>query len=498
MNCLLIDMGLVNYGYADELQRHLAEKVHQGEIPDTILLLEHSAVVTLGNQGKTEHLKFSEAQLRAQKITLYQSDRGGDVTYHAPGQLVIYPIINLARHGKDLHQYVRNLEEVGIRTAASFGITAARRESCPGVWVGKVKLASVGMTSRQWVTRHGMAINVSNPLADFSVINPCGFDAGVMTSLSSLIQQDVSVREVIPVIIKHFADIFGLDLQISGLPAASLKHPPWLQIKVPKGRVVEDTRKLLEDLKINTVCQEADCPNSGDCFSRGVATFLIMGVNCTRNCRFCGVQKKGPSPLDLREPQRVAEAALRLGLKHIVITSVTRDDLLDGGAHHFAATIKALRIASPEIIVEVLIPDFGGDMQSLDTVLAAGPDILGHNLETVPRLYEAIRPGADYQRSLSLLTHAADAQPGLTVKSGIMVGVGERIEEVQQLLKELVETGCSSFTLGQYLKPHRDSIPIRQYVTLPMYENYQAMAKNVGLKSVMVGPLVRSSYTAAA
>ena len=496
MDGLLVDMGLVSYGYADELQHHLAERVHQGEIPDTILLLQHPAVVTIGNQGKTEHLRFTETQLKEKDIALYQSDRGGDVTYHAPGQLVIYPIINLARHGKDLHQYVRNLEEVGIRTAASFGIIAERNESFPGIWVGKKKLASVGMTSRHWVTRHGMAINVNNPLADFSVINPCGFDAGVMASVSSLTHQNISVQEVIPVLSGHLADVFGLDLQLSGIPAANLKHPPWLHIKIPKGHVFENTRKLLEDLNLNTVCEEADCPNSGDCYGRGIATFLIMGSNCTRQCRFCGVQKDKPFPLDPDEPQRVAEATLRLGLKHVVVTSVTRDDLPDGGSQHFAATIEAMRKLTPETIIEVLIPDFGGDIQCLDTVLAANPNILGHNLETVPRIYAEIRPGSDYHRSLSLLAYAAESRPDLTVKSGIMVGVGERVDEVELLLKDLFETGCSSFTLGQYLNPLPDSAPIQQYITLPMYNNYHHMAKSVGFKTVMVGPLVRSSYTA--
>lgn len=491
---LLINLGTVRYGYAADLQLKLAELRLQDELPDTVLLLEHAPVVTIGNQGSKTNLNFSEEELWSRGIEVHQSDRGGDLTYHAPGQLVIYPIIDLQQHGKDLHLYVRNLEEVGIRTAAEFGIVAQRRQGHPGIWVGSLKLASVGMSSKGWVTRHGMALNVNNRLKDFSVINPCGLDSQVMTSLSALKQEAVLMSDVAALMAKHFAEVFSLDLQPSGLPAPGLVQPPWLHSEVPVGDIVDNTQSVFEDLNLNTVCREANCPNCVDCFSRGVATFLIMGADCTRNCRFCGVRNGTPLPLDPAEPQQVALAAQRLKLKHVVITSVTRDDLPDGGAEHFVATIEALRSGLPEATIEVLIPDFKGNLHNLETILAARPDILAHNLETVPRLCSEIRSDANSRRSLDLLQRAANNQSGIMVKSGIMVGLGETVEEVGKLMTDLVAVGCQSFTLGQYLSPESKAFPVTEYLTPPMFENYQVMAETAGFKTVMCGPLVRSSY----
>ena len=494
---LLINLGTVRYGYVADLQQKLAELRLQNEIPDSILLLEHLPVVTIGNQGSTTNLNFSEEELWSRGIEVQQSDRGGDLTLHAPGQQVIYPILDLNQHGQDLHLYVRNLEEVGIRTAAEFGVTAQRRQGHPGVWVGDFKLASVGMSSKRWITRHGMALNVNNRLEDFSVINPCGFDSEVMTSLSALKQQELLMVDVAAVMAKHFAEVFSLNLQPSGLPAPGLGQPPWLKSKIPLGDIVDNTQAVFEELNLNSVCREADCPNCVDCFSRGVATFLIMGANCTRNCRFCGVHKDTPLPLDPAEPQQVALAAQRLKLKHVVITSVTRDDLPDGGAAHFVATIQALRLSLPEATIEVLVPDLKGNAQNLETVLKARPDILAHNLETVPRLCPEIRSDANSQRSLALLQRAAKNRSGILVKSGIMVGLGETVDEVGQLMSDLVAAGCQSFTLGQYLSPEAKAFPVTEYITPPMFENYQAMAETAGFTSVMCGPLVSSSYYSA-
>jgi len=494
---LLINLGIVRYGYAADLQLKLAELRLQNEIPDSILLLEHLPVVTIGNQGSKTNLNLSEKELWSRGIEVQQSDRGGDLTLHTPGQLVIYPILDLNQHGRDLHLYVRKLEEVGIRVAAEFGITAQRRQGYPGVWVDDFKLGSVGMSSRRWITRHGMALNVNNRLEDFSVINPCGFGSGVMTSLSALKQEELLMSDVAAVMAKHFAEVFLLDLQPSGLPASGLGQPPWLKSKVPHGDIVDNTQAVFEELNLNSVCREADCPNCVDCFSRGVATFLIMGANCTRNCRFCGVQHDAPLPLDPAEPQQVALAAKRLKLKHVVITSVTRDDLPDGGAQHFVATIQALRSGLPDTTIEVLVPDFMGNSQNLETVLDARPDILAHNLETVPRLCPEIRSDANYRRSLDLIQQAAKNQSGIMIKSGIMVGLGETVAEVGQLMADLVGAGCQSFTLGQYLSPESEAFPVTEYVTPPMFENYQAMAETAGFASVMCGPLVRSSYFSA-
>ncbi|SDP47662.1 lipoyl synthase [Desulforhopalus singaporensis] len=495
-NALLIDLGTLRYDYVSDLQKNLAVLRFQKKIPDLLLLVEHPPVVTVGNNGSKLNLNYPEETLRARGIEIHQSDRGGDLTYHAPGQLVIYPILDLNQHGKDLHLYVRKLEELGIRIAADYQVTAQRREKKPGVWVGAFKLASIGVSCKQWITRHGMSINVNNRLDDFSVINPCGFDSNIMTSLAFLTEEKISPQHVTKKLVNHFTQIFSLDLQISGLPAAGLRQPPWLYSKLPVGNVVEETQALLEGLNVNSICREANCPNSGDCFHHGIATFLIMGVNCTRNCSFCGVTNAPPRPLDPGEPKQVALAAQRLNLKHVVITSVTRDDLPDGGAEHFSRTIKAVREALPDIIIEVLIPDFKGDEQSLGTVIAAQPDILGHNVETVPRLYPKMRPGANYKRSLALLKNVADHQSGIVVKSGIMVGVGETVGEVNRLMEDLHVAGCQSFTLGQYLSPGPGAFPIYEYITPPMFDAYQNKAEKIGFTTVMCGPLVRSSYAA--
>jgi len=253
---------------------------------------------------------------------------------------------------------------------------------------------------------------------------------------------------------------------------------------------------LLSGLRLHTVCQEAHCPNLGECFAEGTATFLILGDTCTRNCRFCAVQHGQPRPVDGQEPEHVAEAAARLGLQHVVITSVTRDDLPDGGAGHFAATVRAVRQRLPSAHVEVLIPDLRSSRQALGTVLAAAPDVLNHNLETVPRLYARVRPGADYERSLQLLAWAkADAPQSLT-KSGLMLGLGEHTAEVLQVLHDLRQAGCDLLTLGQYLRPSEAHLPISRYVTPEEFGWYRQKAQEMGFRGVASGPLVRSSHHA--
>ncbi len=271
-----------------------------------------------------------------------------------------------------------------------------------------------------------------------------------------------------------------------------IKEAPWLRVKAPVGEKVERLASLLEELNLHTVCQEALCPNIAECWGRGTATFMILGDICTRNCRFCSVKSGRPSPPSPEEPERVAEAARRLGLSHVVITSVTRDDLPDGGASHFAETIKAIRACLPEAVVEVLIPDFGGSLKSLEKVLEAGPDILNHNVETVPRLYPQVRPRADYRRSLGILAMAARA--GFTTKSGLMLGLGETRAEVLEVMADLRRAGCEILTIGQYLQPTSRQIPVAEYIHPLEFEWYRLVGKEMGFRTVASGPLVRSSY----
>ncbi|MBE3573062.1 MAG: lipoyl synthase [Moorella humiferrea] len=273
--------------------------------------------------------------------------------------------------------------------------------------------------------------------------------------------------------------------------------PPWLHKQLPSSGNIEATRRLLADLNLNTVCQSALCPNQGECFARRTATFMIMGNTCTRNCRFCAVEHGRPEALDQDEPIRVAEAARRLGLKHVVVTSVTRDDLPDGGAGHFAATISALRAALPQAYIEVLTPDFRGDEKALTTIAFAKPDIFNHNVETVPRLYPEVRPQADYRRSLMVLKKIKDYDPTIYTKSGLMVGLGETADEVLQVMADLRAVGCDILTIGQYLRPSPRHLEIKEFITPETFAWYAEKGREMGFLYVASAPFVRSSYHAA-
>ncbi len=274
------------------------------------------------------------------------------------------------------------------------------------------------------------------------------------------------------------------------------RKPPWLKIRLGLGPDYRGVLRRLREGKLHTVCQEAHCPNQGECFSKGTATFLILGDRCTRNCGFCAVGHGPEGPPDPDEPRRVAEAALAMGLTYVVVTSVTRDDLPDGGAGHFAETIREVRKRLPEARVEVLVPDFRGSKEALRTVLNARPDVLNHNLETVPRLYPEVRPGAGYGRSLDLLNNARTLAPGVLTKSGLMLGLGEASHEVREVLRDLVSAGCVILTMGQYLQPSRGHLPVRRFIPPEEFEAWRMIALNMGFREVASGPLVRSSYHA--
>lgn len=273
------------------------------------------------------------------------------------------------------------------------------------------------------------------------------------------------------------------------------RKPEWLRKKVNSGSQAE-MRRLLGELRLNTVCQQALCPNISECFACGQATFLILGSICTRQCSFCNVEKRTPGVVDQEEPSRVAAAVQRLGLRHVVITSPTRDDLPDGGAGLYRDTITAIRGTAPGCRVELLVPDLQGSREALATIISAAPDILGHNLETVPRLYH-IRQGADYRRSLQLLARCRELCPSIAVKSGVMVGLGETEGELAGLFRDLREVGCSFLSIGQYLAPSRHHYPVQEYVSPEQFERLRGLALACGFLHVESGPYVRSSYHAA-
>ncbi len=272
--------------------------------------------------------------------------------------------------------------------------------------------------------------------------------------------------------------------------------PVWAKKRLGRPRDLHRVKAILRARNLHTVCESARCPNIGECFSRPTATFMILGDQCTRRCGFCAVDKScPPGPLDPAEPMNIAEAAAELGLRHVVITSVTRDDLPDGGARQFALTIKAIKDKISDISVEVLVPDFRGDRASLETVFEAAPHIFNHNLETVPLLYPKVRPQADYERSLSVLRLSKER--GLITKSGIMVGLGESPGEVRALLRDLKDANVDAVTIGQYLRPTRESLEVVEYIRPEVFTAYEAYGKKIGLRRVYSGTFVRSSYNAA-
>jgi lipoic acid synthetase len=277
----------------------------------------------------------------------------------------------------------------------------------------------------------------------------------------------------------------------------TLRKPEWIRIKISASDEITRIKHLLRDHKLHTVCEEAACPNLAECFQHGTATFMIMGDLCTRRCPFCDVAHGKPLALDADEPQHLADAIQAMTLKYVVITSVDRDDLRDGGAGHFADCIKQIRIKTPATKIEILVPDFRGRIEKAVAILAEQPcDVFNHNLETVPRLYKKVRPGSDYQGSLNLLQQFHQAQPQVPTKSGLMLGVGEEQHEVHQVMKDLIAHGCSMLTLGQYLQPSKAHLPVESYITPEQFTEYGTVALALGFKQVASAPMVRSSYHA--
>lgn len=279
-------------------------------------------------------------------------------------------------------------------------------------------------------------------------------------------------------------------------PGPAGRRPDWLKAPAAVGKNYRDLKKLVEDLKLHTVCESAACPNLGECWNRKTATFMILGHVCTRRCGFCAVQKGPPEEVDYDEPRRVAEAVSLMGLKYAVVTSVNRDDRKDGGAELFAATIRAIHERVPGCRVEVLVPDFQGSKAAMDIVLEAGPEVLNHNVETVPRLYRDVRIGSRYGRSLEMLQYAGQAAPGIPTKSGIMLGLGETDEEVVEVMRDFHAHDVDIMTMGQYLRPSKDHLPIRRYVSPDEFAALRDKALEIGIPHVEAGPLVRSSYHA--
>ncbi len=540
-------LGRVPWREAHALQRALLE----GSTDDHLLLVEHPAVYSLGRWADPAHVLHPPAEVGAD---LVRADRGGDVTFHGPGQLVGYPIV--AVPGKRAGAHVEALEQLVIDVLADLGLDRAERQTGrPGVWIDGAKVAAVGVRLSKGRSMHGFALNVDPDLSMFDHIVACGIDDARVTSLAAE-GVGVSMRDVVDAVVTRAVARWGggdwerqdvtwretpedLSAFSRGLgpgavvgpsahgaatpalggpgaaaPASSNvrllgrlaqagveaglafddRKPEWLRARLRIGPEQLQLRQTLRDLSLVTVCEEAGCPNISECWTDGTATFMINGERCTRACGFCLVDTRRPQALDADEPERVAEAVVRMGLSHAVITAVARDDLPDGGAAAFAETIAAVRRRAPGCAVEVLIPDCKGDAESLELLWAARPDVLNHNLETVARLQRAVRPSAGYARSLAVLARAKAA--GLTTKSGIILGMGETDDEVRGALADLAGVGVDIVTLGQYLRPTTHHLPVARWVEPSTFTALAVDGEALGIGHVEASPLTRSSYHA--
>lgn len=498
---------------------------------DYVLLFEHPPTYTRGVRTQSENFLVP---LDALDAVVVDADRGGDVTFHAPGQVVAWAIRTVADDPSAGKAHVHALEDAVIATVRGVDATHSlgeigRLDGYPGVWAhleGRpTKIAAVGVRTQRndrdvRRTLHGVALNVDVDLGGFAKINPCGIVDKPVGSLRSL-GLAVSALEVEERLGEELSLQFGDTLSVARVdrsvsstsserpllrrlrkagvdPDAGIsirsRKPDWLRIEAHMGPEYQALRTLNEDLRLVTVCEEAGCPNIFECWAEGTATFMVNGERCTRACGFCLIDTRKPLALDPSEPERVAEAVVRLGLAHAVITCVARDDLADGGAGAIGETVRAIRRRSPSTNVEVLISDLKGDVASLELIFAAQPDVINHNIETVARLQRAVRPSAGYARSLTVLARSVAA--GFTTKSGMMVGLGETRDEVVETLADLSAVGVSIATIGQYLRPTEQHLPVARWWEPAEFDELATIGEGLGLRHVQASPLTRSSYHA--
>ena len=527
-------LGKLPYGEAYILQKGLHSATSQESSPfDYLLLLEHNNVVTIGRSGDINNLLVSKNILNENNIEFFETDRGGDITFHGDGQLIGYPIIRLD-DPKKVVPFVRKIENVIIDSLAELSIEAFSKTDDTGVWTKEGKIASIGIKVSKWTTLHGFSLNISENTKGFDFINPCGSSEEHVVSIQQY-DETVSFKEVAEIISRKFVEIFKyekVDKQFSQFTPRQLKkkkefhidqlvnkgvfnasknsvpitlnssvksepeRPEWMKVKANLGKDYLSLKSLIKEKRLNTVCEEASCPNIYECWSMGTATFMIMGDTCTRACGFCDVNTGKPCDLDMDEPYRVAESVKIMGLTHAVITSVNRDDLDDGGSAFFAKTIDEVRLKNNQTSIEVLIPDFKGSKEAIDNIINANPEVLNHNLETVPRLQREIRTAASYGRSLALLQYAKESHFLGKTKTGLIVGMGEEFEEVISVLKDLSRINIDIVTIGQYLRPTQRHRLIDRYVSEEEFEQYKTIGQELGIPHIESGPLVRSSYHA--
>ncbi len=540
-------LGRVPYREALALQQAMFERGSG----DHLLLLEHPHVFTHGPRADlATNIKVAPSAVGAELVSVR---RGGDVTYHGPGQLVGYPIVNVP-NALGASDHVCAIQRLVVGTLTELGVAdVGCLPEYPGVWVGVSganprKICAIGVRLAHGRTMHGFALNVGTDMAYLrDYIVPCGIGDRPVTSL---VEEgvDVDLATVADVIARRAGDLWGRgpierqdvawkarpdDLSpfsrgegpggvvrqaadhgvapVSGQRAAArleqagvtnglaigTRKPEWLRPKVTIGAEVLALKKTVRDHGLVTVCEEAGCPNLSDCWADGTATFMVLGERCTRACGFCLVDTQKPMPPAADEPQRVAAAIREMNLAHAVLTMVARDDLIDGGFAHVAACVAAIREARPGTMIETLVSDAKGDDTSLGLLLEPGPgrpDVFNHNVETVARLQRAVRPSAGYARSLAVLARAKAA--GMTTKTGFMLGLGETTEEVAGLLHDLAAIGVDIVTIGQYLRPTTNHLPVARWAEPAEFTRWKVLGESLGIGHVEASPLTRSSYHA--
>tara|TARA_Y100001970_G_scaffold51728_1_gene65394 strand:+ start:1250 stop:2917 length:1668 start_codon:yes stop_codon:yes gene_type:complete len=531
-------LGKVRYRDALAVQ----ESLFEARPENYLLLMEHFSVFTIGVNGDESNILVEPSEIGAEVIRI---KRGGDVTYHGPGQLVGYPILTVPgkRGGgmADTSAYVHSVEQLIIDALTELGLpNCGRIDKYPGVWVdpngnSPRKIAAIGVRLSRGRSMHGFAINVKPDMSYFGAIVPCGIKEMEVTSLH---QEDLNlnINEVTDVIselaaarwsegrmdrsdvawrirsqdLSPFTRGEGAGNQNLNVSSANYsptksesltstkvqlkRKPEWMKVKAQFGSEYRKIKQTMRANQLVTVCEEAGCPNIYECWKDGTATFMILGDRCTRACGFCLIDTQRPLPPDVDEPQRVADAVKSMGLDYAVVTMVARDDLADGGAQQVANTVAAIRKTNPPTSIEVLISDLKGDPDDLEKVFTSSPDVLNHNVETVPSLQRTVRPSASYARSLAVLCRAK--QYGLTTKTSIMLGLGEREEEVHILLKDLSRIGVDIVTLGQYLSPSSNHLPVERWWTPEEFQEFKNYGESLGITHVESSPLTRSSYHA--
>jgi lipoic acid synthetase len=488
------DCGLEDYRTTLELQHRLVEQRQQNEIGDTILIVEHKPVITLGARQNANKLLIERAKLIEKGIDVVETRRGGGATAHNPGQIVFYPILNLQQLRLGINEYIRTLEQIGIELLKQLGVESNRRKGFPGLWVGEKKIASIGVRVSRQIAHHGMAINICNDLSIFDYIVPCGLENIEMTSVLNETGKEISMQEVKNHLSRLLAEHLKLEIRNTKYER---RLPDWLKRPMPAGGEYNKTSEIVNSLGLETICMNANCPNRGQCWARGTATVLILGNICTRGCKFCSVAKGKPNPPDKTEPARIAELAKKLNLQYLVITSVNRADLPDGGASHFRDCINEVRKQCPQVKFEILTPDFQDCQNDAIEILAkALPFVFAHNVEIVPSLYPKARAGGDYRRSLNLLKLAKDRFENVPAKSSLMLGLGETDDEIEQVLKDLRTVGCDRLTIGQYLKPSKNSLDVAEYIRPEKFDWWKQKAIELGFTWVISAPFARSSYFA--